>query len=254
MNIKTLLESAARIAAESSSLKSELPDDIWRFRALDDEIESLRNMLLAEQRRQESVKSGSNSAYRACLKLLKRACRPDLEKAWRNEANQLCACDGYVAIRLNAPKFSVPTHDPGKCVLDIDSLIDGANKAAAVTDNLPSISDLKTYYNSFVAGFKAAHSPKECTYIKHTHNNKYPCIYLPENGPYLYVEDLLLVLDMLPGAELHFVEGFPLRTAVLKSPEGDALVLPIRPNPESEYVIEADTNSPALRSGKLFCA
>ena len=254
MNIKTLIESAARIAAESSSLKSELPDDFWRFRALDNEIESLRNMLLAEQRRQESVKSGSNSAYRACLKLLKRAARPDLEKAWKNEADQLCACDGYVGIRLNAPKFSVPTNESGRRTLDLDSLIDGAKKTATAVDNLPSISDLKTYYNSFVAGFKADHSASESKMIKHIHNGKFPCFYRPENGPYLYVEDLLLVLDILPDAELHYAEGFSLRTAVLKSPEGEALVLPIRPNPESEYVMEADTNSPSLRTGKMFCA
>ena len=254
MNIKTLIESAARIAAESSSLKSELPDDFWRFRALDDEIESLRNMLLAEQRRQESVKSGSNSAYRACLKLLKRACCPDLEKAWKNEADQLCACDGYVAIRLNAPKFSVPTSESGRRTLDLDSLIDGANKAATVIDKLPGISDLKTYYNSFVAGFKADHSASESKMIKQIHNGKFPCFYRPENGPYLYLEDLLLVLDILPDAELHYAEGFQLRTAVLKSPEGEALVLPIRPNPESEFILESDTNSPSLRTGKMYCA
>ena len=252
MNTNILLESAARIAAETSSLKSELADDSWRFRSLEFEIESLRNLLLAEQRRQESVKSGSNSAYRACLKLLKRAAKPALEKAWENPEGKICACDGYVAIRLNNPKYTIPMSE--KCELDLDSIFIGSEKAVTAQDNLPSISDLKTYYNAFVAGFKASHSAAAIKNIKNCYNGKFPCFYRPENGPYLYVEDLLLVLDILPDAELHYSESQQLRAAVMKSPEGEALILPIRPNPESEFILESDTNSPSLRTGKMYCA
>ena len=252
MNIMPLIESANRLTNETESLKNEFSKESWRFRSLELEIESIRNILLAEQRRQTAFKSGSGAEFRAFNRLLKRACREPLKKGWRNENGQVYACDGYVAVRLDHPQFDIPLAESR--YMDFESIFKSGYDVATTEDNLPSYSDLKTYYNSFTAKLKTEHNPKEIHWIKSSHNNKLPCYYHPENGPYLYVEDLLLVMEILPGAKLCFSENFPLRPAYMKGPTGTGIILPIRSTNSDGSLDHVDNDSAALRDGAYFAA
>lgn len=252
MNILPLIESANRLERETESLKNEFPKESWRFRSLELELQSLRNLLLAEQRRQTAFKSGSGAEFRAFNRLLNRACRDGLKKGWKNENGQLYACDGYVAVRLDDPQFETPLAETR--FMDFESIFKSGYDTADTEDNLPSYSDLKTYYNAFVAKVKAERTPKEIRWYKSSHNNKFPCYYHPENGPYLYVEDLLLVMEILPDAKLCFSENFPLRPAYMKGPTGTGIILPIRSTNEDGSLDKVDNDSAALREGTYFAA
>jgi len=252
MNMLPLIESTNRLTRETEALKTEFPKESWRFRSLELEIESIRNLLLAEQRRQTAFKSGSGAEFRAFNRLLKRACRDDLKKGWKDEDGRLYACDGYVAVRLNDPQFTPPLAE--NRVMDFDTIIQSGYDIATTEDNLPDYTDLKTYYSAFVAKVRAEHNSKQIQWIKSSHNNKFPCYYHPENGPYLFVEDLLLVMEILPDAKLCFSENYPLRPAYMKGPSGTGIILPIRATDNNVSLIQVDNDSIALRAGTYFAA
>lgn len=252
MNILSLIESVNRLTHETEALKNEFPKESFRFRSLELEIESIRNLLMAEQRRQTAFKSGSGAEFRAFNRLLKRACRDGLKKGWKNENGQLFACDGFVAVRLDDPQFDTPLAETR--FMDFESIFKSGYDSANTEDNLPSYQDLKTYYNAFVAKVKAEHNPKEIRLIKSLHNNKLPCYYHPENGPYLFVEDLLLVMEILPGAKLCFSENFPYRPTYMKGPTGTGIILPIRAAGNDANLIRFADDSAALRDGTYFAA
>ena len=121
---------------------------------------------------------------------MKQACRDGLKRAWKNKDGQICACDGFVGIRLTDPKYDLPLAD--KQVIDLDSLVDGAAKGiTSEEENMPDAAALKTYYKVIAAEYKAKCNAKELRYLKDANNGYLPIWYRFEsNGAYANLENL----------------------------------------------------------------
>ena len=254
MNITSLLESVNRMDSETAHILDVLGEnESYLFRGLFTEIESIRKSLMDEQRRLDASRAGYNAEYKAACRLLKQACRDDLKRAWKNKDGQICACDGFVGIRLTDPKYDLPLADTDKQVIDLDSLISSAVKGISTdAENLPDAAALKTYHKVISAEYKAKCNAKELRYLKDANNGYLPIWYRFEaNGAYVNLEYLLLVLEIIPDAKFYTRES-AVSAIYAKGENAEAIVLPVRASETAESTIRANEDSAALRAGTYF--
>ena len=252
MNVTSLLESVNRMNSETAHILDVLGEnESYLFRGLTAEIESIRKSLMEEQRRLDASRAGYNAEYKAACRLLKQACRDDLKRAWKNEKGQICACDGFVGIRLTDPKYDLPLAD--KQVFDLDSLVDGAAKGiTSEEENMPDAAALKTYYKVISAEYKAKCNAKELRYLKDANNGYLPIRYKFEsNGAYVNLEYLLLVMEIIPDAKF-YTQKSTVSVIYAKGENTEAIVLPVRASETAESTIRANEDSAALRAGTYF--
>ena len=251
MNIEKLLESVNRIESEKAYIVSQLPENTaYLFRGLSLEIESIRKSLTDEQRRMNASKAGYNVEYKAACRLLKQAANNSLKQAWANAKGQICACDGYVGVRLTDPKYALPMAN--NRVMDLDTIMDTVAQRATGEENLPDVADLKTYLKVITAKYKAEHSAKELSQIKDRSNGRLPIYYRFEsNGAYVSIELLLLALEIVPDGRA-YTSPSTVQAVYIKGENAEAVVLPIRVTETTDNVIRADADSAALRSGTYF--
>lgn len=253
MNIANLLESTSRMSAimiALDTLKAANAEQDQLFRALTAEIKSIRKSLTDEQRRINASKAGYNAEYKAACRLLKQAANNSLKQAWTNEKGQICACDGYVGVRLTEPKYALPMAD--NRVMDLDTIIDTAAQRITEEENLPDAADLKTYLKVITAKYKADHSAKELSQIKDRNNGRLPIYYRFEsNGAYVSVELLLLALEIVPDGRT-YTSPSTVQAVYIKGENAEAVVLPVRVTETTDNAIRADADSAALRAGTYF--
>lgn len=248
MKIESLVESISRISEEEQKIKEHFGEDsrIFFFE-IESEIASLKTALLSEQHRREAVKAGSNDAYKAFCSALKNASNDRLRYGWKDGENRLCACNGFIAVRLTNANFSVPMSD--KPAINLDTLFDSAHNVARIVDtSTPSVADLKTYQKMIIAEYKAKYSARE---IKNLPNG-IPHFYSFENGPIVNTEYLISVLEMIPDAVFQWSSN-RLASIYARGEAGEALVMPCAIRDEIT-VNRIERDSAALRSGTYFAA
>lgn len=252
MDITKLIESTSRMNDEVNHILDVLGEnERYLFRGLTTELESMRKSLIGEQHRIDASRAGYSSEYKAACRLLKGAVRDDLKNAWKNKDGQICACDGFVGIRLTDPKYDLPLAD--KQVIDLDSIVDGAAKGiTSEEENMPDAAALKTYYKVISAEYKAKCNVKELRYLKDANNGYLPIWYRFEsNGAYVNLEYLLLVLEIIPDAKF-YTQKSAVSAIYAKGENAEAIVLPVRASETAESTIRANEDSAALRAGTYF--
>ena len=252
MNVTSLLESVNRMDSETAHILDVLGEnESYLFRGLTAEIESIRKSLMDEQRRLDASRAGYNAEYKAACRLLKQASNDSMKRAWKNEKGQICACDGFVGIRLTDPKFDLPLSD--KKVFDLDKIIDSTAKGiASEEENMPDAAALKTYHKVILAEYKAKYNSKRLKYLKDCNNGYLPIYYKFEsNGAYVNLEYLLLIMEIIPDGKF-YTQTSAVSALYAKGENAEAIVLPVRASETAESTIRADADSAALRAGTYF--
>lgn len=249
MKIEKLIESVNRISDEEQKIREHFDENCHIFFFdIETEIITLKNVLMNEQRRQEAVKSGSNDIYKAFCRILKDATKDALQYAWKDSEDRLCACNGFVAIRLKNAKFSLPMAE--KPAINLDTLFANKDNASRVHDETtPDVADLKAYQKNIIAEYKAKYSAKGIKAMP----DGIPHYYKFESGPAVNTKYLIDVLDIIPNAVFEWSASHPLAAIYASGEAGEALVMPCKIN--NEVILDRTTrDSAALRNGNYFAA
>lgn len=247
MKVDNLIESITRISDEEQAIRKNFGEESSiHFFGIEREIAALKTALLAEQHRQEAVKTGSSSAYKAFCRVLKGAANDSLRVAWKDGEDRLCACNGHVAVRLRDAHFTVPMAE--KPAINLDTLFGDVVDTDRITEDItPTAADFRAYQKKIVSEYKARYSAKQIKNLPYG----IPHYYKFDQGPSVNTQYLIDVLEMIPDAV--FKWDTRLYKAIYAAGEaGEALVMPCMLRDST--LDQAERDSASLRGGTYFAA
>ena len=161
-----------------------------------------------------SGKANIEKAMRAIIKNVPEH-QTQLQGAFVSDGKQ-CACDGYRAIRLNAP-IDLPA-PPVPCTMDIGQLFADARHNAATPLDTPSQGELKSYIKITKAENKAKYGRSA--------NKKTILWDFGEDRPAVNAAYLLDILTAFPDAAITY--GTMMTPLYFSHADGEAILLPVR--------------------------
>ena len=159
--------------------------------------------------------------------------RPALRRAWIDKEGRMCACDGYRAYRLNAPIAGVPDGDAEKAI-DLDKVFP-ATLAKYKPLDLPTLADVRAMIAEDKRNKKRGDAGRFVfTFGQSDAGEQFPAV------------DLKLLADMLqmfPDARAYY--STLVGPIVIKSSDGDGLLMPIRITEKSKCDATKRRQAPA---------
>lgn len=167
--------------------------------------------------RQGMDKNTTAAGTLSALKRIYKSCAASHRESLRGffpSGDRWALCDGYRFIRLNSKPESIPDAPPAPEYFNLDGCIPADARDAEPVE-LPTAAEIKAH----IADRKAKHGKKWRT------NSDAAIQALP--GWWCNPEYLLDMIQALPGG-VAYKPGGPFKPLYIESPDGDALLLPVR--------------------------
>ena len=160
------------------------------------------------------------AALRGIIKSASATGRRGLAGAWIDAAGRQCVCDGFRAVRLARPVAGLPETDAAAAI-DLDKVYPGDDFAGYTAVTLPAADALKTFLAAVRRGEISGDNPTAWPLGVDDAGRVLPAV----NAAYL-----LDIVRALPGAAAYARDA--VSALYFSSDAGDALLLPLRMDPE----------------------
>lgn len=182
------------------------------------ELEELIKNAITEE---EAKKKGNLSIFKLVKKYIeetkKKCVNTNLHGVKINADNKMLFSNSFSGFRLNTILESLPVVEN---FLDLESIIDKTRDNNNIKVDAPDLKDLKSQFK-IAKAVKKAKKNKKITDVKEG--------LFKINNSYVDIELLIEVIEILGNEEIEIYTGEKEINAIyFKSPEGDAILLPIR--------------------------